>query len=86
MVSSGDKRNAKYLAKYDAVTVGTRYGLVKDIATGAFAATANTMAMYETQVKNDILASHFTGSSRLPDRRLPSLHASVFQAIPQVFR
>lgn len=57
MVSSGDKRNAKYLAKYDAVTVGTRYGLVKDIATGAFAATANTMAMYETQVKNDILAN-----------------------------
>jgi hypothetical protein len=56
MVSSGDKRNAKYLAKYDATTVGVRYGLVKDIATGAFAATANTMAMYETQVKNDILA------------------------------
>jgi hypothetical protein len=56
MVSSGDKRTAKYLAKYDAVTVGTRYGLVKDIATGAFAATANSMAMYETQVKNDILA------------------------------
>ena len=57
MVSSGDKRTAKYLAKYDATTVGVRYGLVKDIANQAFAATANTMAMYETQVKNDILTA-----------------------------
>lgn len=56
MTSSADKRNAKYLAKYDAVTVGTRYGLVKDIATGAFASTVSSMAQYETQVKNDILA------------------------------
>ena len=56
MVSSADKRTSKYLAKYDAVTVGTRYGLVKDIATGAYAATASILAQYETQVKNDILS------------------------------
>lgn len=57
MPSSADKRKAKYAAKYDGVTVGTRYGFSKDVATAAFNDTADQLAGYEAQVKTDILAA-----------------------------
>lgn len=57
MPSSVDKRKAKYAAKYDATTIGTRVGLVKDIAVNAFDDTAPLLSGYEAQVKADILAA-----------------------------
>lgn len=57
MPSSADKRKAKYEAKYDGVTVGTRYGFSKAVATSAFNDTADQLAGYEAQVKADILSN-----------------------------
>lgn len=57
MVSSVDKRKAKYLAKFNPTVIGSRATDMKDIAVDSFGTTTDSLVPYEAQVKTDILAS-----------------------------